>query len=112
MRSKKTILTVSAAALGLAGLAGLAAPAATAAPASAWDQVAACESGGDWHINTGNGYQGGLQFNAQTWAANGGTQYAATADQATREQQIAVAENVLATQGAGAWPNCSGPVAG
>ena len=95
MRSKKTILTVSAAALGLAGLA---APAATAAPASAWDQVAAC--------------QGGLQFNAQTWAANGGTQYAATADQATREQQIAVAENVLATQGAGAWPNCSGPVAG
>ena len=55
MRSKKTILTVSAAALGLAGLA---APAATAAPASAWDQVAACESGGDWHINTGNGYQG------------------------------------------------------
>ena len=109
MRSKKTILTVSAAALGLAGLA---APADTAAPASAWDQVAACESGGDWHINTGNGYQGGLQFNAQTWAANGGTQYAATADQATREQQIAVAENVLAAQGAGAWPNCGGPVAG
>ena len=109
MRSKKTILTVSAAALGLAGLA---APTATAAPASAWDQVAACESGGDWHINTGNGYQGGLQFNPQTWAANGGTQYAPTADQATREQQIAVAESVLATQGAGAWPNCGGPVAG
>ncbi len=83
-----------------------------ARPASAWDQVAACESGGDWHINTGNGYQGGLQFNPQTWAANGGTQYAPTADQATREQQIAVAESVLATQGAGAWPNCGGPVAG
>ena len=104
MRSKKTMLTVSAAALGLAGLA---APAATAAPASAWDQVAACESGGDWHINTGNGYQGGLQFNAQTWAANGGTQYAPTADQATREQQIIVAERTLAAQGWGAWPACS-----
>ncbi|MDK8838537.1 MULTISPECIES: transglycosylase family protein, partial [unclassified Corynebacterium] len=69
-------------------------------------------TGGDWHINTGNGYQGGLQFNPQTWAANGGTQYAPTADQATREQQIAVAESVLATQGASAWPNCGGPVAG
>ena len=73
--------------------------------------VAACESGGDWSINTGNGYYGGLQFDEQTWAANGGTQYAPTADQASREQQIDVAENVLANQGAGAWPNCGGPVA-
>ncbi|MEX3516129.1 transglycosylase family protein [Corynebacterium camporealensis] len=109
MRSKK-FFTV-AAATAIAG-AGLPAPVASAAPESAWDQVAACESGGDWHINTGNGYHGGLQFNPQTWAAHGGTQYAATADQATKAQQIEIAENVLANQGAGAWPNCGGPVAG
>ena len=104
MRFKKTMLTASAAALGLAGLA---APAATAAPASAWDQVAACESGGDWHINTGNGYQGGLQFNPGTWAAYGGTAFAPTADLATREQQIAIAERTQAAQGWGAWPACT-----
>ena len=102
--------TAGTVALGAA--AAIMAPNAAAAPDSDWDRLAQCESGGDWHINTGNGYQGGLQFNAQTWAANGGTQYAPTADQATREQQIAVAESVLATQGAAAWPNCGGPVAG
>ncbi|MER0090111.1 transglycosylase family protein [Corynebacterium sp. KPL2680] len=109
MRTKKTLLTMAAATLGIAGIA---APATNAAPESAWDQVAACESGGDWHINTGNGYHGGLQFSQQTWAGSGGTQYAPTADQATKQQQIEIAENVLATQGAGAWPNCGGPVAG
>jgi len=84
------------------GIAGIAAPAANAAPASAWDQVAACESGGDWHINTGNGYHGGLQFNAQTWQAYGGGEFAPTANQATREQQIVIAERTLANQGWGA----------
>ncbi|MFF7095117.1 transglycosylase family protein [Streptomyces rubradiris] len=79
---------------------------ASAATASQWDAVAQCESGGNWSINTGNGYYGGLQFSASTWAAYGGTQYAATADQAGKSQQIAVAEKVLASQGKGAWPVC------
>jgi hypothetical protein len=80
---------------------------AAAAPDADWDRLAQCESGGNWAINTGNGYQGGLQFNQGTWAAHGGTQYAPSANQATREQQIAVAEKVLSTQGWGAWPSCS-----
>ncbi|MBA4505426.1 MULTISPECIES: resuscitation-promoting factor [Corynebacterium] len=90
-----------------------AAPAATAASApsvaggSVWDQIAQCESGGNWSINTGNGYHGGLQFNPGTWAAYGGTQYAPTADLATREQQIAIAEKTQAAQGWGAWPACT-----
>ena len=93
------------------GGAALATPAAVAAPVSAWDQVAQCESGGDWHINTGNGYYGGLQFAAQTWTGFGGGQYAPTADQATKGQQIEIAEKVLAGQGPGAWPTCGGPLA-
>ncbi|MBA5847719.1 transglycosylase family protein [Gordonia amicalis] len=68
-----------------------------------WDAVAQCESGGDWSINTGNGYYGGLQFSMSTWQANGGTGNPADA---SREEQIRVAENVLATQGPGAWPTC------
>jgi hypothetical protein len=71
-----------------------------------WDAVADCESGGNWSINTGNGYYGGLQFSQSTWQAFGGTAQAARADLATREEQIAVAEKVLARQGAGAWPVC------
>ncbi|WP_149361032.1 transglycosylase family protein [Lolliginicoccus suaedae] len=82
-----------------------------AAPAisngSTWDALAQCESNGNWSINTGNGYYGGLQFSQGTWAAHGGTQYAPTANLATREQQIATAEKVRATQGWGAWPACS-----
>ena len=88
--------------------AGLAmAPAANAAPDSDWDRLAQCEAGGNWGINTGNGYHGGLQFSPSTWAAYGGTQFAPTANQATREQQIAIAEKTLAGQGWGAWPACS-----
>ncbi|MFR9801515.1 transglycosylase family protein [Pseudonocardia sp. RS010] len=83
------------------------APAANAANDNTWDRVAQCESGGNWSINTGNGYSGGLQFAAQTWRGFGGTQYAPSAHQATRAQQIAVAEKVLAKQGWGAWPVCS-----
>ncbi|MYU24902.1 transglycosylase family protein [Streptomyces sp. SID8352] len=79
---------------------------ASAATAAEWDAVARCESGGNWSINTGNGYYGGLQFSASTWAAYGGTQYAATANQASKAQQIAIAEKVLAGQGKGAWPVC------
>ncbi|MEV7088359.1 transglycosylase family protein [Streptomyces sp. NPDC093085] len=84
----------------------LGASAASAATASEWDQVAQCESGGNWAINTGNGFYGGLQFTSSTWAAYGGTAYAARADQASKSQQIAVAEKVLAGQGKGAWPSC------
>lgn len=72
-----------------------------------WDALAQCESGGDWHIDTGNGFSGGLQFHPQTWIGHGGGEYAPTAAQASREQQIAVAERVRASQGWGAWPACS-----
>lgn len=71
-----------------------------------WDAVAKCESGGNWAINTSNGYTGGLQFTASTWMAYGGSKYASRADLASREAQIAVAERVLAGQGIGAWPVC------
>ena len=85
---------------------------AAAATDGEWDQVARCESGGNWGINTGNGYYGGVQFNAGTWASHGGNEFAPSAALATREQQIAVAERVLATQGRGAWPTCGGPLSG
>lgn len=82
-------------------------PAPAVSDGSVWNSIAQCESGGNWAINTGNGYQGGLQFNSQTWSAYGGGEYAASADQASREQQIAVAEKVQAAQGWGAWPACT-----
>lgn len=84
----------------------MAAGSASAATASEWDRVAQCESGGNWAINTGNGYYGGLQFSSSTWAAFGGKAYAAQANQASKAQQIAVAEKVLKSQGKGAWPSC------
>ncbi len=77
---------------------------ANAAPDSDWDALAQCESGGDWSINTGNGYSGGLQFSPTTWRAFGGS---GSAHNASRSEQIAIAENVLAGQGWGAWPACS-----
>ncbi|MFD7393252.1 transglycosylase family protein [Streptomyces sp. NPDC059852] len=80
---------------------------AAAADGGVWDRIAQCESGGNWHINTGNGYYGGLQFAASTWRAYGGTAYAPTADRASREQQIAVATKVQRAQGWAAWPTCS-----
>ncbi len=85
---------------------------AAAATDGEWDQVASCESGGNWSINTGNGYQGGLQFSPGTWASHGGGQYAPSAQLATKEQQIAVAERVLASQGRGAWPVCGHGLSG
>ena len=102
---------------GVTGAAAIAAPlmaagSASAATASEWDAVAQCESGGNWSINTGNGYYGGLQFSASTWAGYGGTQYASTADQASKAQQIAIAEKVLAGQGKGAWPVCGKGLSG
>jgi LysM repeat protein len=69
-----------------------------------WDRLAQCESGGNWAINTGNGYSGGLQFAQGTWQANGGT---GSPSNASRAEQIRVAQRVLASQGWGAWPACS-----
>jgi resuscitation-promoting factor RpfA len=71
-----------------------------------WDGVAQCESSGNWSINTGNGYYGGLQFSQSTWEAYGGLEYAPRADLATKEEQIIVAERTLDGQGIGAWPTC------
>lgn len=85
----------------------VATPAAHAASDGTWDRVAQCESGGRWNVNTGNGYHGGLQFSPRTWSGFGGSQFAPVAHQATRAEQIVVAERVLAQQGWGAWPVCS-----
>jgi LysM repeat protein len=82
-------------------------PSAQAASTSTWDRVAQCESGGRWNVNTGNGYHGGLQFSPSTWSGFGGSQFAPKAHQASRAEQIVVAERVLAQQGWGAWPVCS-----
>ena len=97
--------------VGIAGAAtvigGISTAGSAHAAGSVWDRVAACESGGNWHINTGNGYYGGLQFSRRTWNGFGGQSYASRADLASRSQQIAVAQRVLAVQGPGAWPVCS-----
>ncbi|WNF30773.1 transglycosylase family protein [Streptomyces sp. C11-1] len=105
-RINRVSLTVTASGAGIA-LPLVTAASAGAASGEVWEKVAACESSGNWAINTGNGYYGGLQFSGSTWAAFGGTQYAPRADLATRDEQIAVAERVLEGQGPGAWPTCS-----
>ena len=94
---------LAAGALVLGGLAAGAAPA-EAASTGTWDRIAQCESGGDWHIDTGNGYYGGLQFSMGTWRAYGGSGNPAGA---TKSTQIRIAEKVLDSQGWGAWPACS-----
>jgi LysM repeat protein len=95
------VVVLGAAAIGV----GLLAAPASAAPHD-WDGVAQCESSGNWSINTGNGYYGGLQFLPSTWEMFGGLEYASRADLATKDQQIAVAERTLIGQGVGAWPTC------
>lgn len=106
-RKSRTTAVLAGAAL-LAPLGLLAATGnAAAADSGVWDRIAQCESGGNWHINTGNGYYGGLQFSGSTWRAYGGTAYAATADGASKSQQISVATKVQGAQGWGAWPTCS-----
>ncbi|WP_055587660.1 transglycosylase family protein [Peterkaempfera griseoplana] len=106
-RGRRVRAAVVAGAVAAAPAVGLVtATSASAASVSTWDAVARCESGGNWSINTGNGFYGGLQFTNSTWAAFGGTAYAPRADLAGRGAQIAVAERVLAGQGPGAWPVC------
>jgi nucleoid-associated protein YgaU len=109
--AKRLSMKQRIAGVGIAGaatvVAGIGAASSASAAGSVWDRVAACESGGNWSINTGNGYYGGLQFASSTWRGFGGGQYASRADLATKSQQIAVAQRVLKVQGPGAWPVCS-----
>ncbi|WP_062647146.1 LysM peptidoglycan-binding domain-containing protein [Streptomyces maremycinicus] len=104
--SRKTAVLAGAILLAPLGLLS-ATGSASAADSGVWDRIAQCESGGNWSINTGNGYYGGLQFSAGTWRAYGGTAYAPTADKASKAQQISVATKVQNAQGWGAWPTCS-----
>ncbi|MFI2644157.1 transglycosylase family protein [Streptomyces sp. NPDC018610] len=101
-RALRGALLVAATTAALAG-----GPTASALPAEGrtadWDAIAACESGGDWKANTGNGYYGGLQFKQSSWVAAGGLKYAPRADLATREEQIAVARRLALLQGMSAW---------
>ncbi|GAA2695235.1 MULTISPECIES: transglycosylase family protein [Actinosynnema] len=103
-RSRVLTRLVACAVMGLiSGALALVTATGASAQGADWDAIARCESGGNWSINTGNGYYGGLQFNPGTWAANGGS---GMPHQASREEQIRVAENVLRSQGIGAWPHC------
>jgi hypothetical protein len=94
---------VAASALSVVGPAS----SANAASDRVWNRLAQCESGGRWHINTGNGYYGGLQFSGSTWRGFGGGKFARLAHRATKGEQIRVAERVRRAQGWGAWPACS-----
>ncbi|MFD9703520.1 transglycosylase family protein [Lentzea sp. NPDC059081] len=100
----RTIAKVAAVGIIAGAPLGLAVGTANAAPGMDWDALAQCEASGNWATNTGNGFYGGLQFTQQTWNGHGGVGNPANA---SREQQIAVAERVLASQGPGAWPACS-----
>lgn len=101
----RSIVALSLAAV--ATLATLGVGTADAASVSVWDRVAKCESSGNWKIDTGNGYSGGLQIKHSTWRGNGGSAYAPIAAGATKSQQIAVAQKILSKQGWRAWPVCS-----
>ena len=100
---RRTIARVVVAGVAVGAPLAIAPAFASAQPSVNWDAIAECESGGNWSIDTGNGYRGGLQFKQSTWEANGGTGNPANA---SREEQIRVAENVLDSQGIGAWPVC------
>lgn len=99
----------SAAALSAATLTSVVATAAPgdAVTASTWQRLAMCEAGGNWHINTGNGYYGGLQISGRTWAGYGGRHFASLPSRATKAEQITIGERIKKHQGWGAWPTCS-----
>jgi len=99
-------VVAAAAVTGPLALAGTAV-AAPAASSGTWDRLAMCESTQNWQADTGNGFKGGLQFTDSTWEEFGGTEYAASPDEASREEQIAVAREVQSEQGWNAWPTCS-----
>ncbi|ATZ25247.1 Resuscitation-promoting factor Rpf precursor [Streptomyces lavendulae subsp. lavendulae] len=100
------LAVITATALAAVALSTIGAGSAQAASVSTWDKVAQCESTNNWSINTGNGYYGGLQILKSTWDSFGGRAYAAYPHQATKKQQILIAEKILAGQGAGAWGSC------
>jgi resuscitation-promoting factor RpfA len=99
--------TIGLATAPLVAVIPLSASPAGAATTATWDRLARCESGGNWHINTGNGYYGGLQFSPGTWDAYGGNRFASNAHRATKAEQIRVAERLLDARGWGPWPACS-----
>nr|NLI50173.1 LysM peptidoglycan-binding domain-containing protein [Propionibacterium sp.] len=107
MNKTLTRFASAAAVTTVAGTGLIMAAPAQAADLSVWDKVAQCESSGNWSINTGNGFYGGLQFTISTWNAFGGQEFAPRADLATKSEQIIVAQRTLAVQGPGAWPKCS-----
>jgi resuscitation-promoting factor RpfA len=99
--------TIGLATAPLVAVIPLSASPAGAATTATWDRLARCESGGNWHINTGNGYYGGLQFSPGTWDAYGGNRFASNAHRATKAEQITVAERLLDARGWSPWPACS-----
>ncbi|WP_030810903.1 transglycosylase family protein [Streptomyces sp. NRRL S-337] len=108
-RSAHTFLSVLLAVLAVVGLAvhRAAAAAPSGSPVPDWERIAECESNGRWHVNTGNGYHGGLQIDPATWRAYGGKRYAPRADLATRSEQIAVGRRIVRDRGLSAWPRCA-----
>ena len=106
-KNKSIASKFAASTVAVGAAAAIMAPNAAAAPDSDWDRLAQCESGGNWAINTGNGYYGGLQFSASSWRAAGGTKYAPLPHQATPAEQVATAEKLRANGGWGHWPACS-----
>ena len=106
MRFRMLISTVVAALAALTTVAAVDAPA-HAATTRTWDRLAQCESSGRWHINTGNGYYGGLQISPGTWRGYGGKRFAALPNRATKAEQIRIGERIKHGQGWRAWPSCS-----
>ncbi len=107
MRTRMFIASIFLAAFSSMLASTLVASPAEAASLRTWNRLAQCESSGRWHINTGNGYFGGLQFSASTWKAFGGRKFARNAHRAKKVEQIKIAERVRRHQGWGAWPTCS-----
>lgn len=101
------LTAIAAAPLGIAGTASAASAAPSVDKSATWDKLAHCESTGNWQADTGNGFKGGLQFTPSTWEEFGGSEYAESPEQATKQQQIAVAKKVQDQQGWKAWPSCT-----
>jgi hypothetical protein len=106
MRTRTLMSTVALAAATITPVVAVSAPAG-ATPERTWNRIAKCESGGRWHIDTGNGYFGGLQISKGTWDGYGGKRFARFPDNASKRQQIKVAERIQNGQGWGAWPSCA-----
>jgi hypothetical protein len=106
MRMRNLVSAAALAAATITPVVALDAPA-EAASERTWNRLAYCESSGRWHINTGNGYYGGLQISRSTWKGYGGGKFAQYPHRATKAQQIRIAERIQNGQGWGAWPTCS-----